>query len=305
MLSLRKFFYMLYPVHIPRNFLQYLISVIIFYAIFGEISLERAVLGGIAFTLSYQFAYALNDLVDYKYDIKDKNIVKKKQALHYPLHSGIVKNEELLPFSIVIFLIGIFLATLLNPVFLLVQLVLFVFIFLHSNPFFRIKSISLLLYMNMILIQFIKFSLGWFSQINSLEVFPYWLILFLSLVYVTAYRYYKSHFSTNLKISNISDFIIILALIISYSFSIVLYNIPFPLFFTTISSLVLYFFYFERLKNLKEKMQKGILIVKLFYLIFLFSLILTQLHPAILNVNYFLSMTLENNAIIYFIKSLL
>ncbi len=295
---------MLYPVHIPRNFLQYFISVIIFYTIFGEISIGKAILGSIAFIFSYQFAYALNDLVDYKYDIKDKRLVNKKQALNYPLHSGIVKSKELLKFSIIVFLIGILLASLVNPIFLLTQLSLFIFIFLHSNPFFRIKSVNLFLYFNMIIIQFIKFSLGWFSQIASLESFPYWLILLFSLVYVTAYRYYKSHFLTNLKISNTIDFLLISALLTSYIFSIILYDMIFSLIFTTIISLILYFFYFERLNSLKEKMQKGISVIELFYLILAFSLILTRLNPTIFHINYVLIGALESNPIIYFIKNL-
>ena len=98
---------MLYPMHMPRNFLQYLTGAVIFYAFFGEIGWQNVVLGGIAFTIFYQFTYAFNDFIDYKTDIKDKNIMKKKLALNYPLHAGMVKVDELIPFSLILLILGI------------------------------------------------------------------------------------------------------------------------------------------------------------------------------------------------------
>ncbi|MBI4010550.1 MAG: UbiA family prenyltransferase [Candidatus Aenigmarchaeota archaeon] len=284
-MQLNKIFYMLYPVHFPRNFLQFLISVILFYSIFGQISLESALIGGIAFTLSYQFTYALNDAIDYKYDIKDKSIIKKKLALHYPLHSGVVKTKELLLFSSAVFVIGTLLASKINLTFFTIQMSLLIFTFFHSNPFFRIKKFSLLLYANMIVIQFIKFSLGWFTQTTTFESFPFWLFVLLSSFYVLVYRIYKSHFSAQFSLFNISNLFVISILIISFIFSLLLYKMPLAIGMTTLFGLFCYY-YSTRLKSLKQKMQIGMILIYIMSLFAIISIILVRTDSTLYSVNY-------------------
>ncbi len=278
----------------PRNFLQYFVGAVIFYTFFGKINLYNAILGGIAFISFYQFTYAFNDLIDYKSDIKNKNIMKKKLALNYPLHASIVKTNELMIVSTAFLILGLLLSIFVSINFVFAQILLILLTLTHSNPFLKLKTMNLLLYGNMIFIQFMKFSLGWFSQTIAIETFPYWLFIMLASIYVWGYRYYKSHFLQQLKSYNTADIMIVFVFIISFIVSVVSYNLPFPLIFSMLicSSIVLY--YFERLKNLKEKMQTGITLIEIFYLIVIFSFISIRLFPAIYEFNYSLNSMLTD-----------
>ena len=286
MSRMAKLFSMLYPTNIHKNFLQILIGGVLFYLIFGQISLKNLILGGISFVLFYQFTYALNDAVDYKHDIKDKNIIKKKLVLRYPLHSGVVKTKQLLSFSALVSIIGIFLSTLINSTFFIVQLSLLAFTFIHSNPFFSIKKISLLLYANMILIQFIKFSLGWLTQTTNFESFPYWLFILSSSFYVAIYRLYKSHFLTQLSFRDVSGFFIISVLIVSFVASLFLYKIPLALIILAIFSSFLSYYYILRPIGLEGK-TKIVFIALPFFVAFclIISIILVKADPILFSIN--------------------
>jgi 4-hydroxybenzoate polyprenyltransferase len=183
-----KLIYLLYPSAFPRNILQYTLGALLFYLVNNHFSLSLFFLGLAAFLLSYNFVYTLNDLLDYEQDLK--NPLKRKFKLHIkaPLVSGYISKGEWLSFSLGVFLIGLVLASFVNHFFLVLILVLIGLNVLHSAPKLEVRKRTWVLVPNMTLMQFLKWSIGWFAQGAEISSLPIFFLLTVSSVYVLSYK---------------------------------------------------------------------------------------------------------------------
>jgi hypothetical protein len=183
-----KLIYLLYPSAFPRNILQYTLGALLFYLTNNHFSLPLFFLGLAAFLFSYAFVYTLNDLLDYKHDVKNPLKRKWKLYIKAPLVSGYVSKEKWLCFSVGVFLIGLILASFVNHFFLVLILILIGLNILHSAPKLEVRKRTWVLVPNMILMQLLKWSTGWFAQGVEISSLPIFFLLTISSVYAWSYK---------------------------------------------------------------------------------------------------------------------
>jgi len=297
---LKKIFYFLYPINILKNFLQYTIGAILFFIFYNQISFVKFFFGLLSFILSYSFVYGLNDIIDYDNDKKDKKIrMKKRYGFKSPLMLNITSKEELFCFSSFVLILGILLSFFVNFIY---SLLIFVLIFLniiHSNPFINVKKFQLILIPNLFLIEFIKFSMGWFTQSSQFNLFPSWLITVFSGIYVFVYVAIRSHsnFNKNSFNKKISIMILAIFLSIAYLFSYFLYDIILPLFITTIILLILIISCVNLSKKFefKKKILVGFLMTYVSIFIVVVSMLLIKFNPFLWRVNQEISENITHN----------
>lgn len=212
--------------NLTKNLLQYLVGGILYFVLFNNFS-WGFILGLVGFLIAYHSVYQFNDLMDYKEDKKNKFKLKTKSLVR-----GEISREDVESYSFLFVVIGLCICFFVNRLFgLLVTIILFLN-FLHSSSFIKLKK-SKLLIPNLFVIEFIKYSLGWFALTSSLLDFPFFLILSFSLVYVIGYIYWKQnirHFFRSKKtlwLASLASVFYIISLLI-YPFKLALL-IPLPI----------------------------------------------------------------------------
>jgi len=249
--------------NVIKNSIQYLITTVLYFIIFGTVSLNF-LLGLIGFLIAYQSVYYFNDLMDYREDKKSE--FKKKTKL---LARGSIRREIVESYSFLFAIIGLTISFMVNNLFGLLVVICLLLNFLHSSSFIRLKKSNLLL-PNLFLIESIKYSLGWFALTSSIAQFPFYLIIFLSLIYLIGYIYWKQNItnffkSTKTKVLFGLCFVFYLISFFSYPFKLALL---FPMFFGGV------FYIFKRFKSSLIRLKIGYTLVFVISFCFLLSIIL-------------------------------
>ncbi|NIO44513.1 MAG: hypothetical protein GTN36_03090 [Candidatus Aenigmarchaeota archaeon] len=257
-----------------KNSLQYSIGSILYFLTFNTFHITKFLLGLIGFVIAYQSVYQYNDLMDYKEDKKDRF-----RKMFKPLVKGKFRREQVETFVYIYSIIGLSICFFVNVYFgLLVFLTLFLN-FLHSSPFIRLKKTKFLL-PNIFLLEFLKFSLGWFIFSISLSSFPYVFIAFLSLVYLAGYIYWKQNINNFFKSRKIITLTIISTIL--YVTSIFVY--PFKLVLIIPLPMVLSYVFFRKVMNPLKKYKIGISLIYFMTICFVISILLLSV-PSVAEIN--------------------
>ena len=111
-----------------------------------------------------------------------------------------------------------------------IQVILLFLNFLHSHPRIKLKKKLIPTTVNMTVIEFLKYSSGWFAFTSDLSRFPFWIMLTFSVVYATIYIVYKFRFSGEMLRKNKYYFGTIAAtVLVSYTLSLTSYTFALPL----------------------------------------------------------------------------
>jgi len=246
-----------------KNALQYSVGSILYFLFFGEFNLTTFAIGMIGFLIAYESVYFFNDTMDYEDD--RKNSFKKRVKA---LTVGNFKKDSLISSSYILAAIGLAISFFVNKFFGFIIIALFVLNFLHSSNFTRWKKTRLVT-LNMFLIEFIKFSLGWFIFTSSLAQYPIFLFALLSMLYVLGYTYYKQGVMHFLNKKIIAMGLISLAF---YGLSMILY--PFRLALLLPLPVVFTFFIFRKTNDSFKRLIIGSGLVQILAFAFILSLIL-------------------------------
>ncbi len=167
-----------------KNSIQYMFGVLFYFAFFGNFDAGLFFLGLAGLVISYNSIYYLNDIVDYKKDMKD-TINKKRK----PLITGTLTKKEAVIYYFASLLIGLPLSFAVNNLFGLLVVGLLFINALYSIVMKKmgIKAATL----GMFTIQFIKYSIGWFAFTVILDKFPFFIFVTFSLSYIVFYLIYK------------------------------------------------------------------------------------------------------------------
>lgn len=220
-MNLQRFFYLLYPLYGAKNSVQYLIGTFLFIVFFGKFSLITFLIGYVSFTLSYVLVYAVNDIVDYKNDLRDKKMLKRKILAKSPLIMKYATPSELIQFAVLVSTFGLILGTLLGFYFILTLVVMiFLNMMFYSNPFVKIKT-TFIAFLALIVIQFLKFSTGFLAQDRNFNFSLTQFVIFssLSIFYALFYKFYKRNFGLredqmNKKNSSILILVFLISLVL-------------------------------------------------------------------------------------------
>jgi hypothetical protein len=268
--------------NIARNSVQYLVGAFLYLLTFGTFSLLKVSAGLVGFLIAYNSVYQYNDLMDYEQDRRSR--VKKYLK---PLASGKTKREYVESYSFLLALLGLTISFYVDFYFgLLVSLVLFLN-FLHSSPFTRLKETKFLL-PNLFIIEFVKYSLGWFVISFSFDRFPFLLMMLLSSVYLIGYLYHKQNFKNffDFKIKSLCviSFVLYLLCLFFYQFRLALL-VPIPLSFV--------FVIFRRFKDNIVKYKMGLTLTQIISVCFVLSIFLLTV-PAVAEVNKNINSNLDS-----------
>ncbi|MCD6398611.1 MAG: UbiA family prenyltransferase [Candidatus Aenigmarchaeota archaeon] len=199
-MKIKNIIYNSITMSIPNNVFQYFLGATLFFIIFGSVDVSKLIIGLSGFLLSYSSVYLYNDIIDYEEDKKHKEKIKWKIIARGDLSKKTAKNLIL-----VFVALGVPLSFLVNKFFGIIAVLLILLNVLHSSPKTKFKKKKLGL-INLTVIQFLKYSLGWFALTTNLSKFPLWLILCFSLTYSSIYFLYKLDFKKNLIIKNKKTF---------------------------------------------------------------------------------------------------
>lgn len=89
---------------------------------------------------------------------------------------------------------GLLVSFAVNMLFGLMMVALLFLNFLHSAPGIRLKKRKLPTAVNITVIEFIKYSSGWFALTSNISRFPLWLVLMFAVIYTAGYIAYKFKF---------------------------------------------------------------------------------------------------------------
>ena len=158
--------------NLPKNVVQYLLGFGLYLLVYCSFDPIKFVLGLAAFIISYSAIYPYNDLMDYKED--RKNVFKK----HYKaIARGDMTQEKAITLAYGLPIIGLLIASFVSRWYMILLIFLLFQNFLHSSPQTTktFKKKNRYMFINMYLMQAIKFSLGWFTFTTDLTRLPIWL----------------------------------------------------------------------------------------------------------------------------------
>ncbi len=257
-----------YLIQLPKNAFQYLIGFSFYLIIFGELNILRLIIGLTAFLLTYSSIYHYNDLMDYEEDRKS-SIKRTYKALA----RGDLTKEKVISRMIALFLSGIALGALIGGWYVLLLLGLLATNYLHSSP--RTKKLFKYnlkyLFPNMFIMQFLKFTSGWFTFTTNLTLLPSWIIACLCTSYIFGYVIYKR------GIANISKFLkkklklsIALSTIVLITFFISLIIYPFKI---PLLAIIPISFIFLVLRKEKSQVKRFFGFLKIIHLVIFMLLV--------------------------------
>lgn len=204
-------------ISLVKNSLQFLIGASMLFAV-GQSSDYVALLAPlIGFVAAYQSVYGLNDILDFSEDSKNKF----KRALK-PFARGEVSLETQVSKMFLYMLFGLSISFFASRFFGILVSIMLLLNFFHSYKSLNIKKTPIGL-VNIFLIEFIKFSCGWFALGGSLQAFPYFIPAFMASAYALGYYSYKNDLNVESikKKRSIISLAVILAL---YLFSVFFYK---------------------------------------------------------------------------------
>ena len=185
-----KLIYNSITISLPKNIIQFLLGIVLFWMVFGTLSIATTILAMVGFVLTYSSIYMFNDIIDAKEDKKDPE--KKKWKL---IASGDLSVEGAMSTYVLLIVSGMLVSLLVSQLFAIMMLVLLFLNFLHSSTYIHLKKSMYKTSANLTLIEFIKYSSGWFALTTNLVLFPFWLVLMLSVAYTISYIVYKFRFT--------------------------------------------------------------------------------------------------------------
>jgi 4-hydroxybenzoate polyprenyltransferase len=222
---LKSVLYNSVTVSLPKNAVQFLLGVVLFWLVFGAFDFLTASLALAAFIIGYSSVYFFNDITDCEEDRDDSE--KREWKL---VANGKIGKRGAGAIGFLLLVSGIALASAVNGWFLMIMVLLISLNFLHSSPYVRMKKRMAGAAVNITTIEFLKYSSGWFALTSNLTAFPFWLILTFSLIYTVVYLVYKFRFKgKEIKLNKSVIVPLGVASAFSYLVSIALYNFALPM----------------------------------------------------------------------------
>lgn len=222
MVGTKKLLFNSVTISLPKNIVQFFLGIILYCFVMGQPDISIILVSMAGFLLAYSSVYLYNDLVDFEEDKKDSEKIKWKLLAGGMIGEGTAKILTLL-FAMA----GLMISFVVNKWFFLMVLAMLALNLLHSSPHTKFKKGLYKTAVNMTIIEFLKFSCGWFALTADILKFPFWLMLAFSVVYTTSYMIYKFKFKGNIIKSRKKLFIALGATgTFSYAMSFVQYGFP-------------------------------------------------------------------------------
>ncbi len=266
--------------NIPKNMLQYLLGFALYILVYHSFNPVKLAIGLVSFLVTYSAIYPYNDLMDYKEDRKDKF----KKA-YKALARGDMSHEEAITLVFGLPIIGMILASFVSSWYMVLLAVLLLLNFLYSAPQIRLKKRMKYAIPSMLLMQLIKFSLGWFTFTTNVTRMPGWVIITFSFGYIFGYVLYKKSL-LNMKKSFLENkkILVPISIITLFSFfvSLIIYPYKIPLLLIVPIVALISLFKNQKDKTVKSFKLMGFSIMLLSAITILF---LSLNIPAVANVN--------------------
>ncbi len=252
----------------PKNALQFLVGAACFYYIHDTINVFNTLVGLVALCVTYAAVYPFNDIMDLEEDIKHK-----KHRLK-PITRGDMTVKEAASLSFILLAVGLTISTIISTTFTALLLVLLMVNFAHSSNFVRLRNSSLRS-PNMILMQFVKFSTGWFALTSSPANFPFLIIFCFSVIYTYGYMLYKVDIRnrTAIETNGFKFWAIVAVSLASYLVSFLVYDFKIPMAVTAVCAVPVIWIV-TRPEKIKMRIDRGITIPPLLLLIFVVACLL-------------------------------
>ncbi len=246
-MTLKSLFYNSVTVSLPKNIMQFFLGFVLYWIIFGPFDYFTLGLALSGFLIAYSAVYFFNDVVDYHEDMKDAD--KKEWKL---IASGVISRKTGLVTGTVFMVVGLAISAMVNVWFLNIMVALLFLNFLHSSPYIKLKKKILPTTVNMSVIEFLKYSSGWFAFTADLSRFPFWIMVTFAVVYTSIYLIYKFRFKGSMIKDNKWLFGAVAAIsAASYILSVVLYDLVLPLMLLLAMSILLIVFSMSMGKRFK------------------------------------------------------
>lgn len=174
-------------INLPKNAIQFLTGIVLYITFFGIPDARTAILSCTAFLTVYSAVYVYNDITDAKEDSchRSKNTWKL-------IACGLITKKQGWALYFLLLAIGFSMSLFVNIYFTAIMASLIGLNFLHSSPRFRFKKSLRKTAVNMTVIEFLKYASGWFALTGNISVFPFWVVVLLSISYNIGYILYKS-----------------------------------------------------------------------------------------------------------------
>lgn len=183
-------------VSLPKNAMQYLLGLVIFFLMFGSFDLRLSVTGFIGFILAYCSVYIYNDIVDAPDDAKNPKKIPWK-----PIANGAISARSAALAGLFLLVAGLAVSFTAGLLFSCAIGLMLLLNLLHSWPRVGMKRNLPAASINITAIEFLKFSSGWLA-VGGLAFFPAWLFLMLALAYSIGYTMYRLGFDVRLMAEN-------------------------------------------------------------------------------------------------------
>jgi 4-hydroxybenzoate polyprenyltransferase len=237
-MKVKNILYNSVTISLPKNIIQFFLGFVLYWLVFGSFDVFTLSIALAGFLLAYSSVYFFNDIVDYEEDKKDGD--KKDWKL---VASGVLTKRSATILGACFMAAGLILSALVNGWFLGIIITVLFLNFLHSSPYTKLKKRIVPTTVNMTVIEFLKYSIGWFAFTGDLLRFPFWIIMTFSLVYSGIYLVYKFRFRGNIIRDRkwlLGSVAFLTAL--SYGLSVMLYAFALPLIILLATSVVLIMF---------------------------------------------------------------
>ncbi len=191
-MEIKKILYNSVTVNLPKNIVQLLLGAVLFAAVFGIIDFAKLIMAIAGLSLAYSSVYMYNDIMDREEDSMDP----EKRAWK-PIANHSLSIDNAISIYALLLMSGVLVSFLVNTAFGAMMVALLFLNFLHSSPFIKLKKKKLRTIVNITLIEFIKYSSGWFALTSNISRFPLLLVLMFSVIYSAGYMAYKFRFDGN------------------------------------------------------------------------------------------------------------
>jgi len=267
---------------LPKNALQYLIGFSFYLTIFGELNILKLIVGLASFLLTYSSIYYYNDIMDLKEDKRNK--VKR---IYKALARGDISFDKAVSRMQIMIFLGLALGALISGWYTLLLLGLLVTNFLHSNPHTKkkFKKNPKYLIPNMFVMQFLKFSSGWFTFTTNINQLPFWIIACLCLSYIFGYIIYKEDIKNiNKAIKRKKKIVVVLSVTVLGTFFLSLLIYPFKIPLLIIIPTSFLFFAMRKEKNHIKRIFGFSKIIFVVISVLIFSILLLNV-PVVNEIN--------------------